>query len=104
MAEPKPCPFCDWEAEIISGTYVDGGYTENWAYVQCKNFTCKAKTQKVSECSPRSIVEMMAVSIWNTRAERTCEGCELDGLYANNCSFCNRDPRLQDHFIKKVVS
>lgn len=35
--------------------------------------------------------------------ERTCEGCVFDSLYANNCSFCNRDPRLTDQFIAKVV-
>lgn len=33
----------------------------------------------------------------------TCEGCVFDGIYANNCAFFNRDPRLDDQFIAKVV-
>lgn len=34
--------------------------------------------------------------------ERTCKGCEHEGLASNVCAYCNRHPSLDDRFVKAV--
>lgn len=80
----KPCPFCGGEAVICSGSFRDGGYVANYAYVECSR--CEAKGEEFIECMPVDDVEMMAANVWNRRDERTCRQI-VDGETAS-CSEC----------------
>lgn len=96
MAETlKPCPFCGGEAEMVAGTYRDGGYLENTAYVRCKG--CGLRTYEFHECEPAEDVQRYATEMWNERAERTCRivrsvdknPASYGGL-VHRCSSCGK--------------
>lgn len=91
MGNLKPCPFCGGEADLVTGTYRDGGYLENTAYVQCED--CGMRTYEFHECETAEVVQGFAADVWNMRTERACrmihdaERCEvakkLRGLNGN---------------------
>lgn len=85
MAETlKLCPFCGGEAELVAGTYRDGGYLENTAYVRCKG--CGLRTYEFHECKPPEDVQRYAVDVWNDRAELTCH---MVHDYLTDTVFCD---------------
>lgn len=113
MEELEPCPFCPdgGKPKLIPLTTDknQGAKAKRIVgrYVQCLECGCKTKTFKIKDFNKLvdcvGEIETKAIEAWNTRAEQTCENCVFDGIYSNNCSFCNRDPRLDDQFIAKVV-
>lgn len=87
MSELKPCPFCGSNKIITRKTRM-------WHRVVC---------EACGTVSGYWFNKEQAITAWNERAERTCKECAFDGLYANNCVFCNRHPKLSNQFIAKVV-
>ena len=84
----KPCPFCGGDAEI---TKWHEGY-----FVECKEQRCGGTIGAYK-------TEEKAIEAWNTRVEKTCEGCvHEDSPDPYPCCCCSRDDR-EDRFESKVV-
>ena len=73
--ELKPCPFCGGKAEIYND-----GFGGDWA-VRC---ACGAEVSGYIE------TEAEAVAAWNTRAERTCDECQLGAVPATDENMAKR--------------
>lgn len=76
MSELKPCPFCGSGAEVEKS---GEGVFETW-YVTCA--ICCASVWETTEAG--------VIEAWNTRHERTCDGCDayehdLQG-WCENCA------------------
>lgn len=87
MMETKllPCPFCGGEAiaEDLLGDY--------W-HVYCQQ--CKAGTSIFNESDLGNTKEQ-AIEAWNTRHEKTCDGCKHFGkivdYHIDPCCECVRN-------------
>ena len=91
--ELKSCPFCGGEAEIIE---VKDNPPETIA-IQCKSGCGVSVHNKWME-------ENVLIERWNTRVEKTCEGCvHVDSPDHYPCCCCSRDDR-EDRFESKAVN
>ncbi|MBR3690500.1 MAG: Lar family restriction alleviation protein [Eggerthellaceae bacterium] len=55
----RECPFCGWEAKLHRV------FISKAAFVSCKN--CESTSPLTTEAE--------AIKTWNTRHEKTCDGC-----------------------------
>ena len=86
MKELKSCPFCGGDNEHRDDCYIPM-LSE---YVRRNQFLDKDDEKKLEEA-------------WNTRVEKTCEGCvHEDSPDPYPCCCCSRDDR-EDRFESKVV-
>ena len=95
-SELRPCPFCGGEGCVICGSSFEFGFP-SYA-VECE----KCGTVGIVKAS-----EQEAIEAWNTRAERTCEGCAIPerdyGHAPSPCNFCARNDDKYDLYKPKVV-
>ena len=86
MGEPRECPFCEGGTRVVLGSYRDGGYVENAAYVECVE--CGAHTVEFHDCVPEVELYDMAVHAWNRRAEHVCHMAVDEERGEYRCSEC----------------
>ena len=93
MSDLRSCPFCGGESELLQTGGI-GCSKETFYIVEC--VLCWAKT---SFCE----TEAEAIEAWNTRHERTCDGCDAyeHGLrdMQGMCEVCMR--AYPDLYIQK---
>jgi len=77
MNELLPCPFCGYKPHIHGSELF--GYV-----VHCLTVGCPSNPSSNSRKT-----EQEAIEAWNTRKERTCEGCKYDGTDILDYSPCD---------------
>lgn len=98
MTELKPCQFCGDEAYVVEA------YGRNGACVFVVCISCEASGEPFDIGHDKE-----AINAWNTRAERTCEGCAIPnrdyGHAPSPCNFCarNDEERYDLYTPAKVV-
>lgn len=106
MEELKPCPFCGGEAEL---RFFNNGPSFSYR-VECLNCTGMVGRRFEEYSTNRTFwfgIKQEAIDAWNTRAERTCEGCIIPGRDYGHaprpCMFCLRNNDMRDMYELKVV-
>lgn len=84
MTDLKPCPLCGGQAVMRETQYIDGGYVENVAAVECSH--CGAKGSVSHECMPAEYVREEAAGCWNHRSEHLCHATVFEtGPHLEDC-------------------
>lgn len=106
MEELKPCPFCGGEAEL---RFFNNGPSFSYR-VECLNCTAMVGRRFEEYSTNRTFwfgIKQEAIDAWNTRYERTCEGCAIPerdyGHAPSHCNFCVRNDDRYDLYKPKVV-
>ena len=93
MSELKPCPSCGCEVNIHHDYSSESG---DWYVVECLNKKCpmfhsRGAWDIVNVTTGWRSTEAEAIEAWNTRYERTCEGCKYHRQPSDYwCEECSR--------------